>query len=195
VHGGVEHSSWRGRDGRGGSRGGVAPARSRTRWILRRPASRGLRRRDDRAPRCVPGRSSNGGAIAIAFNWSLNRAIVHAEIRVEQRRDRTPTPVCAKRRQWWRKRRGSGDARRPKTTRGFGFAGRRGGCACKGHRCRVCAQGPGWEGRVAVLAGELRARRLAREGVNVLSEVQRPGRSRQLRWPRCLEPLPVQQAL
>lgn len=29
----------------------------------------------------------------------------------------------------------------------------------------VDARGPGWEGRVAVLAGELRARRLAREEV------------------------------
>jgi|HubBroStandDraft_6_1064221.scaffolds.fasta_scaffold319577_2 hypothetical protein len=35
--------------------------------------------------------------------------------------DRTPTPVCAKRRQWSRTRRGSGDARRRKATRGFGF--------------------------------------------------------------------------
>jgi hypothetical protein len=32
---------------------------------------------------------------------------------------------------------------------------------------------PGWEGRVAVLAGELRARRLARDGVAVLGE-ERP---------------------
>jgi hypothetical protein len=31
-------------------------------------------------------------------------------------------------------------------------------------------RGPGWEGRVALLAGELRARRLAREGVAVLRE-------------------------
>jgi hypothetical protein len=32
---------------------------------------------------------------------------------------------------------------------------------------------PGWEGRVAVLAGELQARRLAREGVTVLGKERR----------------------
>ena len=37
----------------------------------------------------------------------------------------------------------------------------------------VETRGPGWEGRVAVLAGELRARRLAREGVALLDEDRR----------------------
>jgi hypothetical protein len=41
----------------------------------------------------------------------------------------------------------------------------------------VSGQGPGWEGRVTLLAGELRARRLAREGVRVLG-VDTPVRRR-----------------
>ncbi len=34
----------------------------------------------------------------------------------------------------------------------------------------VETRGPGWDGRVALLAGELRARRLARDGVPTLTQ-------------------------
>jgi hypothetical protein len=39
----------------------------------------------------------------------------------------------------------------------------------------VADRRPGWEARVALLAGELQARRLAREGVTILNAKKRQG--------------------